>query len=694
LPPSPDHPAIAARHATGFARPSHAWVRAAAGAALGACSWIPLAPALRLLPDPIRFVAAWILFTAGPGAVVAARLTSGLPALDRGILLLGLGSAATPILIEVLGRLHGLGAFPYVACALAGAGIAAWRTDTPSPRPSRFDLLASAGLVALAAGLGAVVFWHRVQSADGGLQLHGNYDSLDLSFYSVWAADASHTIPPTAAYYAGHGLNGAYYPQLVLAMVHRFTDVPLVPIYFGYAWPAALALGALCGFVFVRSIAPAATAWLAVVLIVAGGDFSYLAAWGLPHATNEWDYLLWPTNFLSPTMEVLYFNTWAQTLPVFFTMFVAIVQALRTRRLGWTIAAAVLVGTLFQFKVFAFAVMIAALAAAALFSIRDRAAFRTLVSIVAGGIVTALPFMYSVAALHEDRRTRLLIDLALLPRRMLIKLDLVDAFWAAAGRLAPAQALQRPIMIALATALFFAGGLGIRWLGLRGAWRAIRGRMEGDTAAWRVLAWTAAAGIAVPFVLVTDPYVDTLQFYQTGLYALWIFTALPLAALARTNRLAGSAAIALAIGVSLPSSLHFLGMKWTDADRPPLASIGRGELRIANYLRSTDAETTVVLHDRPTSPSLVAVLSDRRVVLAWAHPYYAVNSAGLTREIEAFFDSEGRDPAAMIEFLQQHRVTHVVVNESRDRVHPDVLARLQVVVRSGDTVLYDARGLR
>src|SRR6185436_12783625 len=241
-------------------------------------------------------------------------------------------------------------------------------------------------------------------SADGGLQLHGNYDSLDLSFYSVWAADASHTIPPQAAYYAGHGLNGAYYPQLVLAMVHRFAGVPLLPIYFGYAWPAALALGALCGYVFVRSIAPRGAALLSIALVIVGGDFSYLAAWGLPHATNEWDYLLWPTNFLSPTMEVLYFNTWAQTLPVFFTMFYAIVQALRRRSVGWTIVAAVLVGTLFQFKVFAFAVMIAALSAAAVFSWRDRAAFRTLASIVALGILTALPFLYSVAALHEDRR--------------------------------------------------------------------------------------------------------------------------------------------------------------------------------------------------------------------------------------------------------------------------------------------------
>ena len=83
-----------------------------------------------------------------------------------------------------------------------------------------------------------------------------------------------------------------------------------MPIYFHYAWPAFLALGAVIGYVLVRLIAPLPVALLSVVLIVAGSDFSYLAAWFLPHDNVDWDYVLWPTNFLSPTMHVLHFNTW------------------------------------------------------------------------------------------------------------------------------------------------------------------------------------------------------------------------------------------------------------------------------------------------------------------------------------------------------------------------------------------------
>jgi hypothetical protein len=662
----------------------------AVGAALGACSWIILSRLLPLIPLPLRFVVAWLTFTWGPGAVAGARLTRHLPAVDRLIVVLGFGSAAVPIVVDLLGRMDWLAAFPFVAMGLTGAGVALWSSPSQTAQEpmSWRDMACCAILVVLASGIGALVFWHRLMPDHGGLLLYGNYDSFDLSFYSVWAAEAAHTVPPTASYYAGHALNAAYYPQFVLAMVHRFADVPLLPIYFRYAWPAALSLGTLTAFAVTRTLATPGAALLAAGLIFTGGDFSYLAAWWLPHAGGQWDFLLWPTNFLSPTMEVLYFNTWAQSLPVFFTALYAIVQALRTRGRGWTLASAWLLATLFQFKVFAFAVLVAALCAAALFSWHDRATLRRLAVIVGAGILLAVPFLYSVAALQEDRRTRLLIDWFLLPRRMLLKLDLTASFWGAAVHVSPLPWLRQPVFLLLATALFFAGGLGIRWFGVPGIWRAVRGETGRDAAAWKVLGWTAVAGVAIPFVLVTDPYVDTLQFYQTGLYVLWIFTAIALVKFARGHGPIGAAAIAVAVAVSLPSSIHFLAMKWTDARRDPLAEITRGELAIANYLRSCDPESTVVLHDRPTSPSLLAVVSERRVVLGWGHPYYAIGSGGRLREVEGFFASDGADAGPALDTLRRYHVTHLVVHDSRDRVHPDVLARLQLILRASGVALY------
>ena len=98
------------------------------------------------------------------------------------------------------------------------------------------------------------------------MQFFGDYDSADLGYYASEASEASHTVPPTAAYYSGHKLNAAYYPHLVLGMIHRFTGVPVLSMYYGYAWPAFDALIALTLYTLVRSLASRAVAALAVVL--------------------------------------------------------------------------------------------------------------------------------------------------------------------------------------------------------------------------------------------------------------------------------------------------------------------------------------------------------------------------------------------------------------------------------------------
>src|SRR5205823_8173331 len=187
----------------------------------------------------------------------------------------------------------------------------------------------------------------------------------------------------------------------------------------------------------------------------------------------------------------------------------------------------------------------------------------------------------------------------MLPQRMLIKLDLVDAFTRWAARSAPTPWMATPLLIVAATGLFFAGGIGVRWLGVPSLWRALRGRMPEDTAIWRLIAWATVAGVAIPFALVTEPYNDTLQFYQVGLYLSWIFVAATLARISARNAALGAAAIVLATALSLPSSVHYLQRRWTDRDRAPLAGVSRTEVRMASYLRDRDPDATVVLNDRP-----------------------------------------------------------------------------------------------
>ena len=179
--------------------------RLAIGGVLGACAWPILHAAAPWLPEPLRFLLGWLVFTIGSGFAVAGAVSRAMNAVPRAIVVLAAGTAATPVLIDLLGRAHLLAAFPYVACACAGAALAVWRStavavDAEAGRETRRDAIACAALLALAAGLGAIVFWHRLAVTGDGIALYGDYDSAELSWYAVVASEASHTVPPTASY--------------------------------------------------------------------------------------------------------------------------------------------------------------------------------------------------------------------------------------------------------------------------------------------------------------------------------------------------------------------------------------------------------------------------------------------------------------------------------------------------------------
>ncbi len=672
-------------------------LRLATGAVLGALAWPVIRAALPQLPEAVRFFTGWLLFTFGPGVVIAGAISRTCDPLRRTIVILGSGSAVTALLINLLGRADLIPAFPYLTAASAGAGFAVWNRPARgtavtglATRTARGDALACAGLCLLAAAIGAIVFWHRLTVTPDGIKVYGDYDSADMSYYAAVASEASHTVPPTASYYSGHQLNAAYYPHLVLAMIHRFCGVPTLSIFFRYAWPTFVVLTSLTVFTLVRSLASRATAVLAVVLIVLGSDFSYLAAWFLPHDAADWDYLLWPTNFLSPTMQVMHFSTWSPSLPVFFTALIAIVRGLQTRRAGWTVLSGLLIGILFEFKPFAYIVLMAALAAAAVVAWGDWPARKRYLATIALGILFSLSSLWSAATLApEDRRTRLLLEPFLLVKRMLIKTDLTDAFWHAAERIAPTP-LRTAMFLALATVVFLAVGIGVRWLGARGVWRAITARGDdGDTASWRLLAWVVVAGVTIPFVIATQPYVDTLQFYLTGLYILWVFAAAALTGYAAKHPRAGLAAIVAALALAFPSSGHYLAWKWTEQQRRPRVALTRSEVAIARYLRFFDPHSTVVLHDRPLAPSLTTILAARRIVLGWDVRYSAVGGEERLDDVNRFYGSEDESPEVALQVLRKYRVTHVIVRIPHDRVHPAVLGRLKPILAFPDAVLYE-----
>jgi hypothetical protein len=432
---------------------------------------------------------------------------------------------------------------------------------------------------------------------------------------------------------------------------------------------------------------------LAVVLVLVGSDLSYLVLWLVPRVQDSgaWDYVLLPTNFLSPTMQILHFNTWGFTLPLYFTLLFTIVRGLQTRTRGWIVLSAFLLALLFEFRPFTYVVLMAALCAATLCAGRDRLAQGHFVATAALGVLFTTPFLYSAFTMApEDRRTRLVFEFLPLVNRMLIKTGLGDPF-AKAAAIVPWAPLRTSVFLLLATLFFFAISLGVRWLGAPGVWRAIRRRPvedAGNPAAWSLLGWTVMAGTVIPMVLATDPYVDTLNFYVSGLYIMWIFAAVALVSLARARPRIGAVAMAVAIGVALPSSTYYLQRRWTDRERPARVDLSAAQMKVAEYLRNrTDPETTVILHDRPLSPSLTAIVAERRIVLGWDVTYSAVGGQDRLRDVNAFYSSIEGNPDAAFDMLRRYQVTHVIVRAD-DRVHPAVLARLGLVMQLPGVALY------
>src|SRR3954462_706276 len=122
--------------------PSSRASRLAIGGLAGACAWPLVSTAAPWLPEPLRFVLGWLVFTVGPGFVVSAGLARSLDPLARVILMLAARSAAAPVLIDLLGRVHLVAIFPYLAAAAAGAAVVFAADRRDSSRTERGDAIA------------------------------------------------------------------------------------------------------------------------------------------------------------------------------------------------------------------------------------------------------------------------------------------------------------------------------------------------------------------------------------------------------------------------------------------------------------------------------------------------------------------------------------------------------------------------
>ena len=193
-------------------------------------------------------------------------------------------------------------------------------------------------------------------------------------------------------------------------MIHRFAGVPIMSMYYGFRVAGiphnfgarGVCDGAIAGVARRRA--------LAVTLFLVGGDFSYLAAGGSAYQHRLGLPAVARRIFWRRPWKSRHFATWGPSLVLFWTALVAIVEALRRRTWGWVVMSALVIGVMFQFKPFAYVVLLGGLGGAAVFT-RDWTTRLRVAAIAVLGVLFTAPFLIAVSKIPaEDRRSHLVLD--------------------------------------------------------------------------------------------------------------------------------------------------------------------------------------------------------------------------------------------------------------------------------------------
>ena len=670
--------------------PPHRFRSTGIGAAAAIAAWGAFTLVRDDLPVWLRLVIASSFLVFGAGAGLAARLLQPLSWLSRVVLGFSLGVVFAPIMAHALGAADLVVVYPFVAAAMGGGALGYWRESEKtreaagSLAPRRLAVLV---LVVVTLAMGVMAFAHRLtispgsQASQSTIAISGSddYDSYDISYYAAIASELSHTVPPASPFMSGRQLDHAFYPHLMLALIHRFGHVPLLELYFRYGFPLLVTLAVLACFVFVESIASVGTAFLAALFFGVGSNLAYLAVWFMN--VGPWDDVIWAHNLQGAGAEVLFYGDWAPAFVATFAGFYALHAAERQARLGWTIVAGAAFATTILSKPWVFAAVLPALALTVLTSLRNKATSRQLVLVAVASVIAGAPFLYRVVTLYDDAQVTFAPAFFPIPLVMAGRVGLLYSFLGPAGTLGFRGAAQSGAAGVLATPLFLASTLGFRMIGLLAFWSCLRHPSRHEPI-WRVLAWTIVILWLTSTFIVSVPYHETVQVHQLALFLMAIFASQGVMDLRHPRARVAAAIIALAFAV--PSTVQYLHRKWDDPSRPPMAVTEPGEQSVAALLRDTDPERTILLHDRPNDPTLLGILSERRSVLAWAG--YVRGHEERQGDVEAFFASP--DTARASDILRKYHPTHVVEYLDRDHINPQVRDQLQLVLRKGNVALY------
>jgi len=667
--------------------------RTIAGAILGGLAWLLCALQLPQIPAPLVFYLAALAFVFGCGAPIVATLgLQDQPFATRTALACALGLAIAPVFICLLALCNCGAIFPPVAFVSSGVLLARW-LDKGHRVPS--DAADRLWYIALPVAVFAMTAWvssGRMTTNGEAAAIYGDYDTLDLTYYAAIASTFNEAtpIPPLSPFYADHRIVYSYFPLAFLAGVHKLTGVSMLKAFLMLGWPFFTSVASASVFTFFRRLGSSTFAGVTAALVFSGSGLAYLAGWWAPSMVQN-DTLIWSSMFLAPSAEWLFFNPWAPTLAVMGVGFYALTRLQDAAWIRWSLVAGLCFGFAFMFKSFSFAVVVPALGIAAFVALlRREVIWSRLVVVAVASVAAATPWLLVILPHNkaDNRGAVISVEFVSLVRRMLLKTDLTGTLETFVHRFSADPNYW--ILLTIASLIFLVGGLGARCLGLVTLVRAAIG--SAPMRRWTPLAWIVILGVAMPFFVAVQPFPNSIQTYMFGMFALWPFAVRVIwPPDARPSVLRWAATAALVV-CSVPATVHYAVSAHAAPAGKPLATLTEGDRRVIRVLDRASPTTTMMVQSEPLWPSLYAIESDRRVVLAWSSYVSGDESAAVTaleNRIAALFGSPDTIGADDIGFLKQYHVTHVIERPGTDRLHPNVVAQLRLVTGTDTVRLYE-----
>lgn len=569
--------------------------------------------------------AAGLVMLAAPGAALARLFRLDASGLERPVLVAALGLTSA-VLVNKFARLAGLEPlfFAWLAAGLAVEIRARLgrRPAPPGPASPVRRPRTPAAFAVLAAGILAVLAVDNFRNArlqpDGSLRVNLHY--YDGFIRNATIREVAHSVPPEMPFAAGHAYGYHYGMDLFISLFQRYLGLGVPDLVHRLTLPALFLFLLASAFAFGRELAGSdrAAALMAALAVFGSGGLTWAAAlWpGVPVGGNAFRSFYF--------FDLAGINSLLPALGLLFCGWLCLSRALKSGSAGWAAAAALLLGSLLEFKIFLFAPVVGALVLAGIaarVASGERLLLRT--ALATAGLSAAL----LAPALLAGRgamayRFRIVFTDWFLEALKEIKIERWTAAWKNifyGGGAAAGDFLLGLVVLAV----FLLGTLGASLLVLPAFVRSALPPRRGAELRLVLVLFTALSAGAFFFFGVflggIPRQILNIYNYYAALAVLLLILGEKAAEIARRPGRLARAVPVLVLGLSLPTTVWFLAVKTAS---PEPRRFDAGFLGVAKWLEKTAPAGAVVL--QPLDLRYTCYFSGRRSVLDDAvHSYLA-----------------------------------------------------------------------